>query len=153
MNQKILTFFMIMLPAFSCILMAQKPSSTDTVRHIYKISSPITVTSIKPDSVKGNNFFKSQVTPNLISLSLISPTLYNNWETQLKIFKKRYKNQNVLLAVSKTDSEQKAMFVTEFTRLRSKGKALMVAYSEALKVVTVKYTLLDFKHHLYLKKK
>jgi len=98
-----------------------------------------------------SNLFKSLIDTELVSLSLVSPTLYNNWDTQLKIFKKRYATQNALLLISKADSRQKTEFTVEFMKLRTMGKDLVIAYAEALKVVTVKYLDLDFKHHLHLK--
>ncbi|OJJ17955.1 hypothetical protein BKI52_29300 [marine bacterium AO1-C] len=98
-----------------------------------------------------SELFKSLVDAELVSLSLVSPTLYNNWDTQLKIFKKKYSSQNALLLVSKADSRQKTEFAIEFMKLRTMGKDLVIAYAEALKTVTVKYLDLDFKHHLHLK--
>lgn len=95
--------------------------------------------------------FKSLIDTDLVSLSLVSPTLYANWDIQLKIFKKKYASQNALLLVSKNDSRQKTEFTKEFMKLRAVGKDLVIAYAEALKVVTVKYLDLDFKHHLHLK--
>jgi len=100
-----------------------------------------------------SELFKSLIDTELVSLSLVSPTLYNNWDTQLKIFKKKYAAQNALLLVSKADSRQKMEFTVEFMKLRTLGKDLVIAYAEALKTVTVKYLDLDFKHHLHLKVK
>ncbi len=98
-----------------------------------------------------SGLFKSSVDTNLVSLSLVSPTLYNNWDIQLKIFKQRYIHQNALLMISKADSHQKMEFVTEFMKLRNAGKDLIIAYAEALQTVSIKYPELDFKHHLHLK--
>ncbi|WP_299452039.1 hypothetical protein [uncultured Microscilla sp.] len=107
-----------------------------------------------PDTnqIKQNPFFQIQTTPKFMSLSIISPTLYNHWSTQLKFFEEKYKNQNMLLLISATTSKQKTEFLTEFTAQQSTDKDLLVAYADALKVVTLKYQVLDFKHHLYLKK-
>ena len=41
----------------------------------------------------------------------------------------------------------------EFMKQKTSGKELILAYAEALKVVTVKYLDLDFKYHLHLKEK
>ena len=42
----------------------------------------------KPLKKYESNLFKSLVDTDLVSLSLVSPTLYDNWDKQLKIFKK-----------------------------------------------------------------
>lgn len=99
-----------------------------------------------------NPVFKGMNSKDLVSLSLVSPTLYDNWEQQLKIFKKKYAKQNALLLVSKKDSRQRAEFVKEFMLQRTAGKELLVAYAETLRLLTIKYTNLNFKYYLHLKK-
>lgn len=98
-----------------------------------------------------NPYFQVQTSPQFMSVSVVSPTLYQNWETQLAFFREKYKGQNILLLISTKVSQQKTEFLKALKAEQKQGKDLFTAYADALKTITIKYELLDFRHQLYLK--
>lgn len=101
--------------------------------------------------VKQNPYFQVHTHAEFMSLLLVSPTLYKNWGKQRAFFREKYKDQNILLLISAKVSQQKIEFLKTLKAEQKTGKDLFTAYADALRTITEKYELLDFRHYLYLK--
>lgn len=100
---------------------------------------------------KQNPYFQVYTYAKFMSLSLVSPTLYKNWSKQRTFFREKYKDQNLLLLISAKVSQQKVEFLKTLEAEQKTGKDLFTAYADALRTISQKYELLDFRHYLYLK--
>lgn len=82
----------------------------------------------------------------LIVLSLVDSTLYNNWETQVESYANEYPQPYVLVVVAIEDSFQKMEFIAEFYQQQSQEGDVELAYQQAVAILEGQYSALDFKH-------
>lgn len=108
-------------------------------------------TSNDTTQLNKNPYFQVYTHTKFMSLSLVSPTLYKNWSKQRTFFREKYKDQNLLLLISAKVSQQKIEFLKTLEAEQKTGKDLFTAYADALRTISQKYELLDFRHYLYLK--
>ena len=85
-----------------------------------------------------------------VSYSLVSPEFYDNWEEEVSKARKMFVDQKVLIAVSKTDSQQRSRFITEFYKELISDSDFLAAYTRALRSIQLKYDALDFKHAILI---
>lgn len=90
---------------------------------------------------------------HVISLSLTNQDLFEHWEEQLKTFKEKYAAFDLILVVSAFETQQRSDFMIEFYTIYHQNQNLEKAYSEALKIIQLRYgENLEFKHFFHKRK-